>query len=450
MDKTLKLQRYVRKDYSETVAFPVEIVGRDGYVRRYPFEDAIRLYQRRITFAPVRYRDTELITAEVCHCRYRIDQLRRSYFHRHGWGTPEGQESPLDTFGEFAGELAAFICRVVRADGRPDVRLTPADGTGSSTRSTWYLHVADRDVGMMLYVHVFQGDSADVAREQFFDELKELERMQRTSSSSGRLVAFHHTVDCGFVLTGNGEDVAAFDASGRRPVRQLSPTPEDRAVRLIRRRELEAALQECRSIVSRQPYSRVGYLLGAAVAVRLGAYGMAEDFALVGSRYFPDEPLLVYYRGVARAALGRGDEAVNDLEAALAVEPGLVAARWALALAHIDEQRYGSAARAARLPVGSTSRRGVSTLRRLSHWARYRQVLVAAGSVSFWLGVAAMALGGWIGLVPVLLGLAMALGGALAFRLKLELLEARSRFDEPVWVLRRLPSRGGTDEPYVS
>ena len=54
IDRSWKLQRYERKDYSELVEFPVEIVGRDGVVRRYSFEDSIRLYQRRISFAPVR------------------------------------------------------------------------------------------------------------------------------------------------------------------------------------------------------------------------------------------------------------------------------------------------------------------------------------------------------------------------------------------------------------
>ena len=94
MDKNGKLQRYDRKDYTELVDFPVEIVGRDGVVRRYTFEDSIRLYQRRITFAPIRFQDRDLARAEVNHCRSRIDQLRRSFFHRFGWGTPEGQ--PLD------------------------------------------------------------------------------------------------------------------------------------------------------------------------------------------------------------------------------------------------------------------------------------------------------------------------------------------------------------------
>ena len=124
MDKSVKLQRYDRKDYTELVDFPVEIVGRDGVVRRYTFEDSIRLYQRRITFAPIRYQyDGDLVRAEVNHCRSRIDQLRRSYFHRYGWGTPEGQISAEEAFGDLAGELAAFLCRVLGVEGRPEIHF---------------------------------------------------------------------------------------------------------------------------------------------------------------------------------------------------------------------------------------------------------------------------------------------------------------------------------------
>ena len=52
MEKARKLRRYNRKDYAQLVDFPVEIVGRDGKVRRYSFEESVRLYQRRIASAP--------------------------------------------------------------------------------------------------------------------------------------------------------------------------------------------------------------------------------------------------------------------------------------------------------------------------------------------------------------------------------------------------------------
>ena len=79
IDKSWKLQRYDRKDYTELVEFPVEIVGRDGVIRRYSFEDAIRLYQRRISFASVRYRDPDLAVVPGTAKRlYRSRLLGRS------------------------------------------------------------------------------------------------------------------------------------------------------------------------------------------------------------------------------------------------------------------------------------------------------------------------------------------------------------------------------------
>ena len=70
MDKSRKLKRYRRKDYTQVVEFPVEIIGRDGVVRRYSFEESVRLYQRRIASADVRY--TEASPAIVSPgCTYR-------------------------------------------------------------------------------------------------------------------------------------------------------------------------------------------------------------------------------------------------------------------------------------------------------------------------------------------------------------------------------------------
>jgi tetratricopeptide (TPR) repeat protein len=208
MEKSVKLQRYDRKDYSELVEFPVEIVGRDGVVRRYSFEDSIRLYQRRVAFAHIRYRDVDLARAEVNHCRSRIEQLRRSYFHRFGWGTPEGHRSPDQNFGELAGELAAFICRVLGVDHRPGIEFAPVDDDHAGT-STWYLRVENVQTGMLLYFHRFDGPQPDAVRDRFFARLKALETHGVPSGDAERLLAFHHTADCGFALTGRGGDFQA-------------------------------------------------------------------------------------------------------------------------------------------------------------------------------------------------------------------------------------------------
>ena len=84
LDKSHKIRRYTRKDYPAVVEFPVESIGRDGIVRRYSFEESIRLYQRRIASADLRYSDADLIQAEKQHCLSRIQQLRRSFFAHYG------------------------------------------------------------------------------------------------------------------------------------------------------------------------------------------------------------------------------------------------------------------------------------------------------------------------------------------------------------------------------
>ena len=77
-----RLQAYDGKDYSEIIEFPVELVDRDGVVRRYSYEESLAVYHRRIQSAPWRYADDELIRAEIGHCTRRIEQIKRSYSAR--------------------------------------------------------------------------------------------------------------------------------------------------------------------------------------------------------------------------------------------------------------------------------------------------------------------------------------------------------------------------------
>jgi hypothetical protein len=74
IERSRKIPREPNKDYDALVDFPVEIVGRDGSVRRYSFEESVRLYQRRIASASLRYEDGEVAEAEIQHCRRRIEQ----------------------------------------------------------------------------------------------------------------------------------------------------------------------------------------------------------------------------------------------------------------------------------------------------------------------------------------------------------------------------------------
>lgn len=457
MEKTWRLQRYSRKDYGELVEFPVEIVGRDGVVRRYSFEDSIRLYRRRITFAPIRYRDVELVQAEVDHCRSRIDQLRRSYFFRHGWGTPEGQPAAVEIFGDLAGELAAFVCRVLRVDGRPEVRLEAVSDDGSKVKaasrdiSTWYVVPKDSPAGMLLYVHRFEGSSADHVRERFFALLKDLERLGRSEGDAERLLAFHHTVDCGFVLTARGSDYEALTAARMEedePV-PLDATPWDEVVETIRRGNHGEALARCRTMVTEQPWHRNAYAAGALLALHLDQPLVAEDFALVGSRYFPRDPLLHYHLGLSRFHQERMPEAVESLERAVAEQPTFACARLLLAVLLLQAGRHPAAVSvlAARRDARQDDRRAEASMVRVEQWLFWRRIMVGTGYASAALGLVATGLAGWFGLVPVVLGLLMAGAGMYAFRRELDRVAGWQRFEDVQQGLRRIRKTSRGDAP---
>ncbi len=451
MDKNWKLQRYDRKDYSELVDFPVEIVGRDGVVRRYTFEDSIRLYQRRITFAPIRYRDNDLVRAEVNHCRSRIDQLRRSYFHRYGWGTPDGETSVEDSFGDLAGELAAFLCRVLNVEGRPEIRFDPIEPEADGV-STWYVTHDPDTSGLLLYFHRFEGPRADSIRERFFASLKAFERMGRTMGDAERLVAFHHTVDCGFVLTGRGADHSAIVRikEDSRPV-DLAPTPWDELLEIVRKGDYEAGLRRSKELVAEQPFHRNAYAAGAMLGAFLGEHLDGEDLALVGSKYFPDDGLLHYYLGLCRARQSRTADAESAFRQALELAPDLVSARTALVVQLVQAQRYGEALEllSARGDVEPDDRRGDADLTHLEHWIRWRGGTWFGGIGLATIGLVSMLQLGAAGLGIVLLGVFVAGLGWFAFHRQLDAVVARQRFEEISQGLRRL-NRNARADPLVS
>ncbi len=465
MDKNGKLQRYDRKDYSELVDFPVEIVGRDGVVRRYTFEDSIRLYQRRITFAPIRYRDPDLIRAEANHCRSRIDQLRRSYFHRYGWGTREGQAPAEQCFGDLAGELAAFLCRVLGVEGRPDVRFDEL-ASEVSGRSIWFVTPPEqglgragwagssaslRQRGMILYFYRFEGPEHEERRDAFCAAVKDLEQMG-TAGDAEKLVASHQSVDCGFVLTGRAADhpMEVIESSDSRPV-EIAPTPWDEVLEMVNRGEHEAALRRCRDLVREQPWHRQAYVTGAMLAAFLGEHVIGEDLALVGSRYFPDDGPVHHYLGLCRYRLGRRSEAEAALRRALELEPSSVSARMLLVIQLIQSRRHGRAwellhqARS----IEPDDKRANDELQQLAHWMRWRLWMLGAGAAAVGLGLVGVTIAQAVGLALILLGVFLWGLGWFAFQRQLDLIASRQRLEEIGTGLRRL-QRQHRAEPVVS
>jgi hypothetical protein len=444
IDKNWKLQRYDRKDYSDVVEFPVEIVGRDGVVRRYTFEDSIRLYQRRITFAPVRYRDVDLVQAEVNHCQSRIDQLRTSFFHRFGWGTPQGQPHAHAVFGALAGEVAAFICRVLRCVGRPEIQFErvaeEVDGV-----STWYVTPEGAKSGMILYVHRFDDGDSDAVRDTFFASLKSMERMGRMAGDGERLLAFHHTVDCGFVLSGRGDEFSSL-ASGddeSEPSIDLTPTPWDEVLEVIRRGEYDAALRRCQTMLNDQPWHRKAYMAGAMLACFQGQYAVAEDLSLLGSRYFPEDGILSYYLGLARLQQARPAEAEVSLREAVQRCPDLLHARSLLVVMLVRGQRFHAALQVLMEPRDTPpeDRGAEAELQRLALWIRWRAAVLGAGALLTAMGPIVAVFLGLGGLLVSALGLGLLAIGWLAFRRYIDVILSRQRFEEVSVGLKRLQKR---------
>ena len=459
MDKNGKLQRYDRKDYTELVDFPVEIVGRDGVVRRYTFEDSIRLYQRRITFAPIRYRDADLIQAEANHCRSRIDQLRRSYFHRYGWGTPEGQSGAEQRFGELAGELAAFLCRVLEVEGRPEIRfdLLKSESAQESAVSTWYVTPQCSQSGMLLYFHRFDGPQQDRDRERFFTELRAFERTSHLGGDVERLIAFHHTVDCGFVLTGRAADfpTTVSAATDSKPV-EVATSPWDEALEMVRKGDHEAALRRCRQLVKEQPWHRNAYVAGSMLAAFLGEYVAGEDLALLGSRYYPNDGTLKYYLGLCRARLGRHEDAEVALRDSVKLTPSLVSARTLLVVELLQRRRHREAGELLTegREVEPDDKRAHAELMQLEQWIGWRRWMVRGGAVAvvvstvmLWLSTGTMQL---MAIVGGVLGFGLAGLAWFAFRRQLESIVARQRFEEISTGLRRLHRQPRAVDPVVS
>lgn len=328
MEKSKKLRRYSRKDYSQVVDFPVEIVGRDGVIRRYSFEASVRLYQRRIASASGRYGDRDVVSAEVSHCQRRIEQLRRSYYHRYGWS-----ESPVDASsalsGAFAGEVAAFLRRFYAEQGIEGLDVAwLAEG---DHHTLWFVR-RPGDTAYMLYLYRFESFGACEGREAFFSSLRMLQ--QARGQDVEALVAFHHTGDCGLVLSCQGEHAsAALGPIDQEPFLDAEAVPGDayaHGLRLLAEGESVQALERFEAAVQASPFRRPAILAVCVVADLCGRPDSAETAARIGVNSFPSDAVVRYHLGLALARRGELEPACEQLERTLSLRPDLTAARLLL------------------------------------------------------------------------------------------------------------------------
>ena len=313
MDKVKKLRRYSRKDYTQLVDFPVEIVGRDGVVRRYSFEASVRLYQRRIASAASRYDDNEVVDAEVVHCRRRIEQLRKSYFHRYGWSGIARDDAAGGLAGEYAGEVAAFLRRFYGTHDEPrdlDVCWVAEQDHGQT-----YFVRRGQERSYVLYLFHFEHYGTCAGREAFFSLLRMVQ--QARGSEVEALVAFHHTADCGLVLTsthdGSRQDAVelAEDAPEAHVFEEQRDDPYGVGMALLNAGEPDAALKRLQAAQVGSPWSRHVAVSTAVVADMLGQAEEAEVACRMGLHHFPGDPTLRYHLGLSLTRQYRIAEAMD-------------------------------------------------------------------------------------------------------------------------------------------
>lgn len=207
MERSSRLRKYHRKDYTQSVDFPVEIVGRDGRVRRYSYDESVRLYQRRIRSAIARLDDAELVDAEVRHCKLRIEQLRRSFLEQHGDGAGAGR-----VIGTLLGaEVYAFLARQgVEGLDLGSLKLV-ATGTGDTL---WISSASGRS--FLVYAWRMDGDGARAAfaaQRRALDATPGSEDADEGDGAERLLVAWE-TPEVGILLAGRG----AWHAGSGEPV----------------------------------------------------------------------------------------------------------------------------------------------------------------------------------------------------------------------------------------
>jgi hypothetical protein len=327
MEQAKKLRRYTSKDYNQLVEFPVEIVSRDGVVRHYSFEASVRLYQRRIASAMSRYPDQEVARAEVNHCRARIEQLRKSYLARYGWAGIRSQEGPVLQVGPLAGEVAAFLRRYFEEEENLD-ELQIIWVHDDEHYQMWWVKLNHAERSNLLYLFRFEHHGACEGREAFFAMLRLLRVAQGELVES--VVAFHHTADCGLILSGTStpndaleqwkERVAIAEQEEQLEMMEAAERarqdPYTDALRMLSSGDSMGALKRLEDALTGGPFRRPVALATAVVAESVGAYDSCEAAGLIGVHYLPTDPVFHYYVGLARLRQGRADDASAALEMA--------------------------------------------------------------------------------------------------------------------------------------
>jgi len=436
-DEDEKLQAYDSKDYSELIEFPVELVDRDGVVRRYSYEESLAVYHRRIQSAPWRYSETELVQAEIGHCTRRIDQIRRSYRNRADQGESVAAPNPRAALGEGYDAVREHYRGLLSQRGltAPDdlplvVRLLQ-DESGSRV---YHVGLGGDRAGHLLYVYPFDrlGDgNPREAWERARDSWRgippggaDVERllMSAEAGGSGYLLTGLQDLPAGLQALANAEDANPAlatlpDPGDSQPFWMATPgadagggfDPFQRGLDALSNDRTEEAIASFRHTVERNPYHREAYLALLAVLDGAGRHEEAEMYGAMAESHLPGDALVKYRQGLNLLRRGDLDEAVAAFDESAARNPGLsqpayFAAHVLLARGKDLDGAHARLTAAAAVADDDEDHVGVA-LRRVEGLVRVRTGLRVGGAVCAGLFALAALMGqpvGWVGVAPAL------------------------------------------------
>ena len=335
-ERKQRLQSYSRKDYSEEIDFPVELVDRDGVVRRYTYEESLAVYHRRIQSAPWRHVDDSLIQAEVDHCARRIAQIKQSYHVLQEDGRVAPSSNPRATLGPGFPVLMGYYQKVLERRELaitdhflPQVQLLQ----DSSSCRIYHVGFGRGGGGHLFTVYPFgQGHSAH-GRASFLEAKTSLRSVVQGQDVE-RLLLAEESERAGYILTGTSElppglrDFCAViqrsETLGDLPTLSDEGVPKgagagsiapgqaayEAGLVAIQDDRVDEAIAHFITGVEENPYHRESYLLLLALLDGAGRYAEGRLYGDLAERNLPDDGLVAYRQGIASVRQG-------DLKAAL-------------------------------------------------------------------------------------------------------------------------------------
>jgi len=350
---TDRLGVYDGKDYSEVIEFPVELVDRDGVVRRYSYEESLAVYHRRIQSAPWRYAEDDLIRAEIGHCSRRIDQIKRSYKTRSKRGRPASAPNPRTALGEGYDLLRRHYDSVLtrrRLRFGTDIDLTVSLLQDEPGCRVYHVGFGGRG-GHLLYVYPFDriGDGDPRAA---YETAQLAYRAQPGGSGVERLLMAETGHDAGFLLTGTdecpdglrGQAVNAeggadgmiggldddaqpwwlqYSNASDEEEEEVADPDFEAGVAALRNGRNDHAAECFRIAVEGNPFHREAYLALLAVLDGEGRYEEADLYGAMAGRHLPTDGLIRYRQGINLVRQGQLDAALVAFDEASRLAPSL-------------------------------------------------------------------------------------------------------------------------------